>query len=224
MSLTESAVQASGGMTNDGGIVHRRVCELLQQLPAHQSKTVADVGAGVGNFTQTLLKNFQFQQVVATDYMACPPDLQQHCIWEKADLNHSLPIADQSVDIACAIEVIEHLENPRHFTRQLFRILKPGGTAIITTPNNLNLRSKVSLLVRGYFFAFGAQDYPAHISPILQIDMERMLQEAGFGRVVHHYSNRGLIPGSGGKQWQAIFPFLKGINFSDSLITVVTKN
>jgi 2-polyprenyl-3-methyl-5-hydroxy-6-metoxy-1,4-benzoquinol methylase len=223
MSLTESAVQASGGITADGGIVHGRVCQLLQQMPA-QGKTVADIGAGIGEFTRTLLKQFNFQQVVSTDYMTCPPDLQQRCTWHQADLNQSLPIADQSIDIACAIEVIEHLENPRHFSRQLFRILKPGGTAIITTPNNLALRSKVSLVVRGYFFAFGAQDYPAHISPILQIDMERILQETGFTRVAHHYSNRGLIPGSGGQQWQTLFPFLKGIHFSDSLLTVATKD
>ena len=34
-----------------------------------------------------------------------------------------------------ATEIVEHLENPRHFLRQCFSALKPGGQLILTTPN-----------------------------------------------------------------------------------------
>jgi SAM-dependent methyltransferase len=223
MALNEMAVRATGGVTSDGGAVHSCVQSLLAEIGEHSRKSVVDVGAGVGNFTKVLLERFGFARVVAVDYMEAPAELHQRCDWRRADLNEAIPLESQAIDIACAIEVIEHLENPRHFVRELHRILTPGGIAIITTPNNLSLRSKISYLVRGYFTCFGDQDYPAHISPILHIDMVRMLKEAGFGRIEHRHTDWGDIPGTKAWKWQKLSPALKGIHFSDSFITLAVR-
>lgn len=44
-----------------------------------------------------------------------------------------IPIADDSVDIVVSTQALEHMENPSKFIYEALRILKPGGTLLITT-------------------------------------------------------------------------------------------
>lgn len=46
-----------------------------------------------------------------------------------------LTLDDQSVDIFFTGECIEHIENTEAFLDEIHRVLKPGGTLILTTPN-----------------------------------------------------------------------------------------
>jgi ubiquinone/menaquinone biosynthesis C-methylase UbiE len=46
-----------------------------------------------------------------------------------------IPLEDNSVDVLTCIEVIEHTRNDSATIHELQRVLKPGGTAIITVPN-----------------------------------------------------------------------------------------
>ena len=45
-----------------------------------------------------------------------------------------LPLPDDSMDIAIASDVIEHVEDDRGAVREMARVLRPGGTALITVP------------------------------------------------------------------------------------------
>lgn len=47
---------------------------------------------------------------------------------------YSLPFADNSIDYIIASEIIEHMPIPERFIQSLFRVLKPGGELIVTTP------------------------------------------------------------------------------------------
>src|ERR1700733_6024827 len=46
-----------------------------------------------------------------------------------------IPLADNSIDVLTCIEVIEHTRSDSATIRELLRVIKPGGTAIITVPN-----------------------------------------------------------------------------------------
>jgi len=69
----------------------------------------------------------------------------------KANLDGSLPWPDQTFDLVISTEGIEHLENHYSFLREVNRVLKPGGTLILTTPNITALRSRVRFLGSGFF-------------------------------------------------------------------------
>lgn len=84
-----------------------------------------------------------------------------------------------SINVIVASEVIEHLENPRSLLRDVARLLRPDGILVLTTPNNESIRSLLSLTTRGSFAAFGESSYPAHITPVLRIDLARVVDEAG---------------------------------------------
>ena len=57
-----------------------------------------------------------------------------------ADIIHDLnifpyPIEDNSFDEIYAKHIIEHLDDPESFVKELYRILSPGGTVLIETPH-----------------------------------------------------------------------------------------
>jgi len=50
----------------------------------------------------------------------------------------SLPLADESVDIAYCSNVLEHIQDPKQTLREICRVLKPGGLFLAKTPNRLH--------------------------------------------------------------------------------------
>jgi ubiquinone/menaquinone biosynthesis C-methylase UbiE len=48
-----------------------------------------------------------------------------------------IPLGDDSVDVVVTFETIEHVEDYRTFVREIRRVLKPGGIAVVSTPNDL---------------------------------------------------------------------------------------
>jgi 2-polyprenyl-3-methyl-5-hydroxy-6-metoxy-1,4-benzoquinol methylase len=52
------------------------------------------------------------------------------------DLNRQpLPYANDCFVLVTCIETIEHLENYRQLIREVYRVLRPGGVAVFSTPN-----------------------------------------------------------------------------------------
>jgi len=51
------------------------------------------------------------------------------------DLNGPWPLESGSFDVVHSSQVIEHVHNTRHFLAEVFRLLKPGGTAVLTSEN-----------------------------------------------------------------------------------------
>ena len=50
----------------------------------------------------------------------------------------SLPLRDESFDSAICIHVLEHIEDDRAAMAELFRVLRPGGWALVTVPARLD--------------------------------------------------------------------------------------
>ena len=155
------------------------------------SGTLADVGCGTGGLARVMAG--RFSRIVGVDavrYDGLPNEVE----FVPADLDGPLPLPTAAVDVAAAVEVIEHLENPRAFVRELARITRPGGWIAITTPNQLSALSLLTLLLKGRFAAFQERDYPAHRTALLEIDLRRIAAECGLEEVEVVYSSRGRIP------------------------------
>lgn len=46
-----------------------------------------------------------------------------------------IPVPSKSIDVIVSFETIEHLDNPRRFLNECYRVLAPGGVMILSTPN-----------------------------------------------------------------------------------------
>ena len=66
-----------------------------------------------------------------------------------ADLNKKFPIKDSSFDVVVSDQVIEHLTDVDNFVKEIFRILKPEGYAVIAT-ENLSSWNNLFALLFGY--------------------------------------------------------------------------
>ena len=49
----------------------------------------------------------------------------------------SLPLADAEVDVVVNFQVIEHLWDQAQFVAECFRVLRPGGVLLVSTPNRI---------------------------------------------------------------------------------------
>jgi 2-polyprenyl-3-methyl-5-hydroxy-6-metoxy-1,4-benzoquinol methylase len=109
------------------------------------------------------------------------------------DLDGPDGIAESAYDVVFAVEVIEHLENPRAFVRHAVRHLKRGGALVVTTPNVLSLTSVATLIFQGAFrhFRDGVGMYPAHTTPLVPLDTVRIMREAGLEEVTVSFTDQG---------------------------------
>ncbi len=100
-----------------------------------------------------------------------------------ADLNGAFAAKwPHGFDAVMALEIIEHLENPRAVLRQIRALLPVGGQLVLSTPNIANPVSQALFLRTGQFQWFRDIDYreQGHITPLSPSVLEQALQEAGF--------------------------------------------
>jgi 2-polyprenyl-3-methyl-5-hydroxy-6-metoxy-1,4-benzoquinol methylase len=157
--------------------------------------TLVDVGCGTGQLGHWLRERFdRYIGVDVVRYEEFPADAE-FC---RVDLDTGrAPLPDESADVVAAVETIEHLENPRAFMRELARLARPGGWVLVTTPNQLSLLSKITLVLKNRFNAFQDGCYPAHLTALLEIDLHRLAAECGLTAARIVYSQQGRIPGTG---------------------------
>jgi SAM-dependent methyltransferase len=176
-----------------------------------------DVGCGRGALAIQARAQGRFDRYVGCDLVAYPDfPGDGWARFVQADLNLApYPLPEGEADATVSIETIEHLENPRAFVRELVRVTRPGGVIVITTPNQLSLLSKLTLLAKNQFNAFQEAPglYPAHVTALLEVDLRRIALESGLEEIEIRYSGSGRIPFTGAR-WP---PALRGRAFSDNV-------
>lgn len=108
---------------------------------------VLDIGCGDGDYAYNL-QNMGFD-VLAGDMDITRFRYKNQIRFRKCDVNEKLPFEDKSFDFIVLAEVIEHVKNPYNVINELSRILKPSGKLILSTPNILNLKSRIRFLIEG---------------------------------------------------------------------------
>ena len=189
------------------------------------SGAVLDAGSGEGGWMKRLKKSKTIRRMISVDLVDVGASEIEAVEFYQKDISvDRLPCNDNELDWIFALEVVEHLANPRHFASESFRCLKNGAKLVVTTPCNESLTAKLSFLVRGYLPAFCDHDYhySGHITPVTDLDLRRISQESGFREVRFFYPLPGRIPKTA-IHWQRVFPFLKGKTWSDCLFAVFTK-
>lgn len=99
--------------------------DVVFHILPHIHGRVLDLGAGMAKYKEIIKKN-------ATDYIACDINKNESIdmICDVEDLNFT----SESFDTVISTQVFEHTGNPFSVAREIKKVLKTGGNAIITAP------------------------------------------------------------------------------------------
>jgi 2-polyprenyl-3-methyl-5-hydroxy-6-metoxy-1,4-benzoquinol methylase len=205
-------------------VVHDAVLAALTERGVHAA-CLLDVGCGTGSLRARVRGICErYIGADAIQYDGFPTDAE----FVIANLDAgSVALPDGTCDVVACIETIEHVENPRALMRELVRLAAPGGWLVVTTPNQLSVLSKLTLLAKNEFVHFQERPglYPAHISALLEVDLVRICRENGLEDVAVRYSGHGRIPFTP-HDWPRLLRAssgAKGRAFSDNVLVVARK-
>ncbi len=183
---------------------HRFAAMLSALATVPDADKVLEVGVTPGQCT-TMLVNAGYH-VSGIDLDPSP----RRALWErlgvhvcKMNVEHqALPFADHAFDWVVFSEVIEHLVySPLPVLREFRRVLVPGGQVLITTPNELYLKSRLRSLVRMLLWQSfdtskefqhnmlleGDARYTTHSRTYTMRELCWVLEQAGFRVVQRRY-------------------------------------
>ena len=155
---------------------------------APQARTHLDLGCGTGSLIAVLRRRIPGLRSEGGDLF---PELMQlaDVPVRKVDLNDpALPWPDAHFDLVTLTEVIEHLDGCQRLLREVARVLKPGGWVVLSTPNVLNLASRLRYLLYGFPQMFGPFPFDApkrettegHVQIVGAFHLSFFLHCAGF--------------------------------------------
>jgi len=101
---------------------------------------VLDIACGSGYGTELLAKTAKKVYGVDVDEQAVAYASQYFAaknIAYKIGDGVSIPLEDNSVDVVVTFETIEHIQDYKTFIKEIKRVLKPDGLAVVSTPNDL---------------------------------------------------------------------------------------
>lgn len=189
-----------------GNRVHDRVLQIAKDS-LRPGGRILDVACGPGALSQRL--DAEGFEVTAAD--AFPEVFRLHGAIPFIELNveGGWDAIGGGYDAICAVEIIEHLENPYLFIRRCFAALKPGGVLILSTPNAGHYVSRITFLLSGVFELYSPRSFrphtrtdkgallPPHINLFTGWMIKGNLEKAGFCGVTFLSCNNwltGLLP------------------------------
>ncbi len=168
-----------------GGLHDYLMTAVLPRYEVPRGRAI-DLGAGSGALA-VRLRACGFA-VLAVDTNA--GGFRADVTFRRLDLNQrdfASALGEGRFDFVSAVEVIEHLENPIGFLRNVGRLLQPDGVAVVTTPNVDSAPARVKFLLRGKLRFLGDACNDTHISPIFcDLLTRQYLPRAELQLVGHH--------------------------------------
>ncbi len=158
---------------------------------------VLDYGAGSGLFSPLWEALFPEADLDLCDISSVAGELYlkrggkgQYGIIE----NGRTPYAENTFDLVVSVEVMEHVEELSSFLSEIFRILKPGGSFVWTTPcaNSLSVEHLYALMTRQQeSSATGERRWKwedsGHLRRLKSREAAEALERTGFERPVFRY-------------------------------------
>jgi SAM-dependent methyltransferase len=142
---------ASDKLVSDNPIHQRLLKAYIAAKPFVQGKLL-EIGCGEGRGVEILMPLVEeylgldkIQEVIDTLQKKYP-----ETEFRQAVIPPFSEIEDNSFDSIVSFQVIEHIKNDRLFLEEIHRVLKPGGKAIISTPNIRHTLSRNPWHIREY--------------------------------------------------------------------------
>lgn len=138
--------------TREGSLYHeffeffQPVCDAEALV---RGKVVLDFGCGYGGRTVEYARRSGAEYVYGVEPAPLHTELAQQYALSRQVSNAefrtcgetSVPLPDESIDVVISYDVLEHVISPVASIAELFRVLKPGGSALLVFPVYFGMRS-----------------------------------------------------------------------------------
>lgn len=113
---------------------HKNIFNLLKR---DSKATFLDLGCDDGKLTLKLAVQIGTKNIYGVEIVdeRIKKAQKKGIIVKKFDLNKEFDYSDNFFDVIHASQVIEHINNSDNFISEIYRVLKPGGYAVISTEN-----------------------------------------------------------------------------------------
>lgn len=132
--------------------IHQRLFKAYVAAKPYVSGDVLEVGCGEGRGVELVMQ--QAGSFTAVDKIEEALQVLRNKFPKATFKAMNLPplhgLADNSFDCVLSFQVIEHIKNDRFYLQEIHRVLKPGGVALITTPNRKMSLSRNPWHIREY--------------------------------------------------------------------------
>jgi SAM-dependent methyltransferase len=132
--------------------IHQRLLRPYVLAPQYVKGDLLEVGCGEGRGIDWLLPSVK--SYTAIDKIAPVIEKLQQKYPKSKFVSGNIPplsaFADNSFDTIVSFQVIEHIQDDHLFLKEIHRLLKPGGIALLTTPNRPYSLSRNPWHIREY--------------------------------------------------------------------------
>ena len=173
--------------------------KLVQSLDRHREKrrTILDLGCGNGSLSHELSKlGFEVYGIDRSESgIQIAREAFPEVRFSLGDVEDDLasdPFRAERFDVVVSTEVVEHLYRPRRLIQNAFRLLKPSGHFIISTPYHGWLKNVLLALSGKMDNHFTALWDGGHIKFWSRETLSGLLTEQGFGDL--RFVGTGRVP------------------------------
>ncbi len=136
MGILQTA-ERSSHLDPSENVIYQRHVIAYKEAAKIISGTVLEVGSGEGFGITELASRAEHYIAVDKYETFISKELQANnkITFIQTEVPPLKEIEDNSVDFVVSFQVIEHIKDDERFLQEIHRVLKPGGKAILTTPN-----------------------------------------------------------------------------------------